>query len=117
MKMAKTVRSKKGNKGLEGGSIPAVIALIVSVISFVLWAIYIPFTFLDIFSIVCLFIILPICLVLIIFGLVMSIIALNIGAGNRKSTAVIAMIFCILQVVLWVGWIIFGMMWATDYFN
>jgi hypothetical protein len=30
---------------------------------------------------------------------------------------VIAMIFCMLQVVLWVGWIIFAMMWAGNYFD
>lgn len=93
------------------------IAMVASVFSFILWAIYVPFTFLDIASLICLVLILPLCLFLIIFGLVLSLIALKLGAGKRKATAVTALIFCILQVLLWVGWIIFGMLWATNYFD
>jgi hypothetical protein len=115
--MVKTKRAGHRKRGIEGGGFLAVIALILSVISFVLWAIYIPFTFLDIASIICLAMVLPVCVFLIIMGLVLSIIALNIGPGKRRGTAVIAMIFCILQVFLWVGWIILAMMWSTSYFD
>ena len=115
--MPKTKRSKPKKVRKERGSIPAMIALIVSVVSFVLWAIYIPFTFHEVASIVCLSILLPLCLFLIILGLVLSMIALNIGAGKRKASAWMALILCILQVLLWVGWIIFGTLWNMNYFE
>jgi hypothetical protein len=115
--MVKTKSSKPKKKRKERGSIPAMIALILAVVSFVLWAIYIPFTFHEIASVVCLAMVLPICLILIIAGLVLSMIALNLGAGKRKTSAWLALLLCILQVIIWVGWIIFGTLWNMNYFD
>ncbi|MGA1872281.1 MAG: hypothetical protein ACMUHY_01290 [Thermoplasmatota archaeon] len=105
--------SKKKGKRKERGGIPALIALIISVVAFVLWAIYIPFTFHEVASLVCLAIVLPLCLILIIIGIILSIVSLYLGPGQRKATAIIALILSIAQVVIWVGWIIFGIMWNT----
>ena len=115
MVKTKRARSKKIKK--DKGSIPAMIALVVSVVALVFWAIYIPFTFHEIWSLLCLVIVLPICLFLIIVGLILSMISLNIGAGKRKASAIIALILCIFQVILWIGWIIFGTLWNMNYFE
>ena len=116
--MVKTEKMKQKKPRFEAGSVPAIIALIISVISFILWAIYVPFTFLnEIVSYICLALVLPVSVFLIICGLTLSLIALNIGAGKRKSSAIIALIFCVLQVILWVGWIIFMALWNTNFFD
>lgn len=106
------VKSKRYRKGkLEKGSIPALISLVLSILAFSLWAIYIPFTFHKVGSLVCLAIILPLCLILIILGIVSGAVALKLGAGKRKFTAIIGLIFSISQVILWIGWIIFTNLW------
>lgn len=105
--------SKPGKRRRELGGIPALLALIASMIALVFWAIYIPFTFHDITSLVCLAITLPISLVLIIMGIILSVVSLYLGPGKRKATAILALILSITLVVVWVGWIIFGLTWNT----
>ncbi|MGA1820481.1 MAG: hypothetical protein ACMUHU_05675 [Thermoplasmatota archaeon] len=112
----KGVRKKEKQarkKSLELGGIPALVALIVSMVALVLWAIYIPFTFHKVSSIVCLAFVLPLSMVLIILGIILSVVSLYIGPGKRKMTAVLALVLSMIMVVVWVGWIIFSLAWNT----
>jgi len=109
----KRSESKPKKKRREMGGIPALLALISSMIALVTWAIYIPFTFHEITSVLCLAIALPLSMVLIILGIILSVVSLYIGPGKRKATALFALILSITLVVIWVGWIIFGLTWNT----
>ncbi|MGA1792823.1 MAG: hypothetical protein ACMUHM_02630 [Thermoplasmatota archaeon] len=109
----KKMEKKPRKKRREIGGIPALVALIVSMIALVLWAIYIPFTFHKVASLLCLAFVLPVCLILIILGIILSVVSLYIGPGKRRMTAVLALVLSIAQVIIWVGWIIFGLTWNT----
>ncbi|MBN1391128.1 MAG: hypothetical protein JXA22_10855 [Candidatus Thermoplasmatota archaeon] len=97
----------------QRGSVPALIALYISVISFILWAIYVPFTFHEIVSLACLVAVLPVCFVLIVISFILSLVSLRLGAGKRRDKAIIALVLSIVQVLIWIGWVIFGTMWNT----
>jgi hypothetical protein len=105
-------RKKKGDKG----SVSGLIGLVASFLAFVIWALYIAPTFSPYWSLICLAFLLPIAMILIIMGIVFSSIALKLGAGKRKLSAIIGLVFSIVQVLLWIGWIIFTISYNINEF-
>jgi hypothetical protein len=103
---------KKGEKG----SVFGLVGLILSFLAFVTWALYIAPTFDPYWSLICLAILLPIATILIILGIMFSSIALRLGAGRRKLSAIIGLVFSIVQVLLWIGWIIFTISYNINEF-
>ncbi len=106
------VKAKKPRKEKKGkGSVFGLLGLIISILAFFLWAIYIPFTFSKVLSLLCLAVILPLSLILIVMGIIFSSLSLKLGAGKRKLSAIIGLVFSIMQVLLWIGWIVFTTFW------
>jgi hypothetical protein len=111
-KVIQVVKAKKPRKAKkEKGSIFGLLGLILSFIAFFLWALYIPFTFSKILSLLCLAVLLPLSLILIVMGIIFSSLSLRLGAGKRKLSAIIGLVFSIMQVLLWIGWIVFTTFW------
>ena len=111
-KVIQVVKARQPRKEKKGkGSLFGLLGLIISFLAFFLWALYIPFTFNKILSLLCLAVLLPLSLILIVMGIIFSSLSLKLGAGKRKMSAMIGLVFSILQVMLWIGWIVFTTFW------
>ncbi len=98
----------------EKGSVLAVLSVVTGIIVILAWMVYIPFTFHEVLSLVCLGIVLPFSIILMILTLIFSLVSRKLGPGKRKGMANAGLVISILMFILWVGWIVFGILYNTN---